>query len=276
MIRLDRKIAKIIPYRTIFFPTEETVHRVLSQAAIPHLLRLFWTDIEAEITPKILRHERTATVRLDLTRPLGETFQNIAKSGRYDIRQAEKLTDRVSITRNESRFADDFLALYNSFAKSKGEISSIKKESFERYREHADNFLAYYDNRPMCGHVLLRDEAGGRARLLFSASRRLEERDAARICGLLNRFLHWHEICFYRDQGFALYDFGGIREDSIDGISRFKLSFGGERVAEHTYLCANTPMLMRSALLIFAVLRARSTSFRRTGITASIYDKHSN
>ena len=95
-------------------------------------------------------------------------------------------------------------------------------------------------------HIFLRDAEAGRARLLHSANRRLQEPEKARLCADLNRFLHWHEVRVYRDDGFHLYDFGGINEDRTDGIARFKISFGGDLLREYTYLCAGFPWLGRS------------------------------
>lgn len=94
-------------------------------------------------------------------------------------------------------------------------------------------------------HIFLRDAEAGRARLLHSANRRLQEPEKARLCADLNRFLHWHEVRVYRDDGFHLYDFGGINEDRTDGIARFKMSFGGDLLREYTYLCAGFPWLGR-------------------------------
>jgi hypothetical protein len=91
--------------------------------------------------------------------------------------------------------------------------------------------------------MLLRDPYARRARLLYSASRRLEDPETGKICGAINRLLHWCEIRSYHAEGFKTYDLGGIRNDEVDGITRFKMSFGGEAVAENTYLCAGTPRI---------------------------------
>ncbi len=99
----------------------------------------------------------------------------------------------------------------------------------------------------------------GRARLLYSASRRFDDRETSRLSGTLNRFLHWHEICAYREEGFSTYDLGGIKDDKSNGITQFKMSFGGDVVKEHTYLCAGIPWVGRTARALFekTVKRAR-------------------
>jgi len=74
---------------------------------------------------------------------------------------------------------------------------------------------------------------------------------------MLNRFLHWHEICAYREERFATYDLGGIKEDKTNGITQFKMSFGGEVSKEHTYLCAGIPWVGRTAQALFENLVKR-------------------
>lgn len=248
VVTIDRSIAGVLLYKMVFFPPDETLQDIVAQLRAPHLARLFWTNAEAAATPRILRRQRNATVCIALNAPRDEIMKGISKNGRYDIRQAEKLAGQIRITRNEPEFAAHFLPLYNNFARSKPEVSPISDKILKRYQAHADYFLAYFDGQPMCGHVLFRDRAIGRARLLYSANRHLEHRETARICGILNRFLHWSEIGVYRDEGYKTYDFGGIQKDSRDGITRFKMSFGGKVIGEYTYWCAGSPRLGRSVL----------------------------
>lgn len=260
MVTIDRNIGGVLPYRTVFFPSDEILEQVAERLSGPRMVRLFWTSFELGEAARVVRKQRTATVCVDLARPLDEILAGVSKNGRYDIRQVEKIAGRVRVAQNEAKSAADFLDLYNGFASSKPEISRISAKVLKRYEDNADINLVYFDNLPMCGHVLLRDLAIGRARLLFSASRRLEDRDTARICGMLNRFLHWYEIGAYRDEGFALYDFGGIRRDKSDGITQFKMSFGGTVFSEQTYLCAGMPRLCHAALRIYSssAMRRRS------------------
>lgn len=268
MVTIDRHLGGILPYRMVFFPTDKALDELAGRLRAPGLARLFWTTTELEAARRVVRHQRTATVCIALTRALNDIGKAIAKNCRYDIRQMEKMAQRFRIVKNAPQGADDFLDLYNSFARSKGEISPISRQMLKRYEKHADIFLASFDGLPLCGHVLLRDEIIGRTRLLFSASRRLEDRQTARVCGLLNRFLHWHEIQVYRDEGFRTYDFGGIRDDQRDGITQFKMSFGGDIVAEHTYLCAGNPQFGRAALWLSAIIAMRRRRARLKSLVA--------
>jgi hypothetical protein len=247
MVIIDRNLGGIVPYRAVFFPTDETLTELTERTKPTQMARLFWTATELRNANRVVRHEKTATVCIDLSGTLEALSKGVAKNTRYEIRQAEKLGDRIRIERNGPELTDKFLALFNDFVRSKPEVAAINHSMLRRYEAHADIFMAYLDGNPVCGHVLLRDVEIGRARLLYSASRRFDDRETARLSGTLNRFLHWHEICAYREERFSAYDLGGIKEDKADGITQFKMSFGGDVVKEHTYLCAGIPWVGRTA-----------------------------
>src|SRR5208282_6117575 len=77
-----------------------------------------------------------------------------------------------------------------------------------------------------------------RVRLILSASRRLENAEDSALAGILNRYLHWREIQCYGAEGIALFDLGGIEDDSSP-ITKFKLSFGGFEKVEHSFVLAD-------------------------------------
>jgi hypothetical protein len=264
MVIIDRNLGGIVPYRAVFFPTDETLTELTERTKPTQMARLFWTATELRNANRVVRHEKTTTVCIDLSGTLEALSKGVAKNTRYEIRQAEKLGDRIRIERNGPELTDKFLALFNDFVRSKPEVAAINHSMLRRYEAHADIFMAYLDGNPVCGHVLLRDVEIGRARLLYSASRRFDDRETARLSGTLNRFLHWHEICAYREERFSAYDLGGIKEDKADGITQFKMSFGGDVVKEHTYLCAGIPWVGRTAqaLLENVVKRYRRRSPR--------------
>jgi len=187
--------------------------------------------------------------------------KGVAKNTRYEVRQAEKLGARVRIGRGPE-LTQEFLALYRDLARSKPGLLAITQSTLDRYEGYVDTFMAYLDERPVCGHILLRDAQIGRARLLYSASRRFDDRETARLSGTLNRFLHWHELRAYREEGFKTYDLGGIQEDKTNGITQFKMSFGGQIVQEHIYLCAGIPWVGRTVQVLFENLSKRGRRWR--------------
>jgi hypothetical protein len=243
VIIAERKLFGVLPYTTVFFPGAEAMSDIAGRLGTVHLARFFWSSVHAAPPSYVVRRTPTSTVCVDLTKTCDDLWSGLVKNCRNEIRSAERLGDRVRIVRNNSTARDDFLAIYANFARGKDGVAALNSRLLQRYQDHIGWFVAYLDDRPMCGHVFLEDLGLGRTRLLFSASLRLQEPQTARLCGNLNRLLHWHEIRTYRDDGFVTYDLGGISEDLREGIARFKTSFGGETVTENTYLCAGSQLL---------------------------------
>lgn len=261
MITIERKLGGLVPYKAVFFPTDVTLTELAERSRPTQIARLFWTTTELRNADRVVRHYKSATICIDLTDTLDTISKGIAKNTRYEVRQAEKLGDRVRIGRG-AELTREFLTLYKDLARSKPELLAVTQRTLDRYDGYADTFIAYLDERPVCGHVLLRDTEIGRARLLYSASRRFDDRETARLSGTLNRFLHWRELCDYREEGFRTYDLGGIQKDKTNGITQFKMSFGGQIVREHTYLCAGIPLVGRTAQALFENLSKRGRRWR--------------
>lgn len=247
MIVLERRLKGLLHYTTAFFATPGEVETVLGDGGSFDLMRFFWIVGELPASYSPVKTELSTTVWIDLQEPIDSLWGGISKNGRNEIRNVERLADRVVVKRNSADTVNDFLAMFNSFARVKDGVSPISHAVLKRYLEHADVFVAYLDDEPLCGHVYLRDRRVGRARLLYSASRRLDDPALSRQCGHLNRFLHWRDIATYRDEGFSTYDFGGIRREPGDGIARFKQSFGGRLIDESTVLYTSSFIFTRMA-----------------------------
>jgi lipid II:glycine glycyltransferase (peptidoglycan interpeptide bridge formation enzyme) len=255
MVVLERKLSGILRYRMVFFPTAAVVRQMTEHLGLTSMARLFSTDVEIEKARHLVSHDITATTCVDLTQNIDAIFRAMQASTRNKIRKAEKLDVRVAVERNGPQAIDDFLDLYADLAREKnGQVLQVERGVLGRYASCSDIFLARLDGAVICGHVNLRDEQGQRQRLLYSANRRFDDHDSARLSGILNHYLHWQEMRIYQEEGFRTYDFGGISRNGdphAAGIDRFKLSFGGATVIEHNYLCAGLPMLGRAALRLF-------------------------
>lgn len=260
MIVSDRRLAGVIPYRVVFFPSEATVAQATTSLATTRTVRLFHTSVAIEDAPCVIKREDTLTTLIDLSSSIDELRKHIAKATLQGIRYAEKAEDRV-VVQSAGNSPEQFLDLFNGFAGMKRSgVAPIAMATLEHYLKLGDLFMAYLDGAPICGHVLLVDRELRRVRLMLSASRRLESPALSRIAGETNKMMHWREICHYREQGFATYDFGGIRNDPNDGITKFKCAFGGTTHREYTYLCAGAPALARLAQ---AAIRNAQIVFQR-------------
>jgi len=220
---------------TVFFPSVKYLEGFATRLRFDEIVRLSETAVDLSGYPNLFRRKLALTTWLDLSRNLDTLYGAMdSKSCRYEIRRAGKMSDRISIMRNGGAL-DAFFDLYNKFVSQKGYADPLSRRRFKEFVKIADVFVASVDSRPVCGHLMVRDQEEGRVRLGFSASLRLESKETANVTGAVNRFLHWHEIQTYKSEGIRMYDFAGI-EDGTTPIARFKLSFGGEQLVEHCYV----------------------------------------
>ena len=246
MVALERTILGIWRYRKVFFANKEETVRLSSSLGPSEVLRMFGITHEVKDQQNLVSSTRVATVIIDLTQGREAILRGMSPKGcRYEIRRAAKLANQIEIAENTPKAAEDFLALYNSFARDKGPVPRLSKSRFAEYRDVADTFVLYLEGRAMCGRLVLVDRNVKRAVMLNSCTRRLESKEDAALCGALNRYLHWQEMQKYETQGLQYYDFGGIRDDPTHPVSRFKRSFGGEVQTTYSYVFAGIPTIGR-------------------------------
>jgi hypothetical protein len=265
MIVIARRLAGVLPYRAIYFPSEKDISKLTSELRPTEMMRLFYTQHELAASPTLIRRETALTVLNDLREPADRIWRKFERFTRQEIRQAERLGDRVEIISNGPAPLHDFLSVYNAFATSKPGVWALSRRAAERYACNSDVRVLYLDGQPAVVNMVMRDPEASRVRGIFSASRRLEAADKknARIFGHLNRLLHWRNMLLYQEQGFATYDWGGVTPDAADGIAKFKRSFGGQLVRENVYLCARARRLGVGVLLLYQNLSARGRHLRR-------------
>lgn len=213
----------------------------------------------------------TVTILLNLEHDLDKLFSEASSTCRRQIRKIDRIFKQTEIRCNDSAAQADFLKLYNGFVAHSRHSETLSRARLDVLRPTTDVFVAYFEGRPLCGHVFIRDEAVRRVGLLLSASTRLEGEDTPIFVGSINRWLHWHEIQLYKSQGMLVYDLGGAGTDTPReaGIARFKRSFGGKEVLEHNYIVAK-PVARIAIALFYAMRRLRSAES-----TGRVWEWHS-
>lgn len=242
MLIFQRNIAGLLNYRKVFFPNRDQGLFITEALLRNDVVRMFglYTELEVE---HLVTQRKALTACIDLTRGSEAIWSSMKKkSCRYEINRAEKMLDCVEIESNSERARRDFLCLYNSFAQAKGPVPTLGVRHFNEYGDAKEVSVLYHLKQPLCCHLLLRDKEAGIVKLLYSGSRRLESTAYQSTCGALNRYLHWFEIQKYCEEGFATYDFGGIRY-ADHPTARFKLSFGAVIRPEYYYLLAGSRLL---------------------------------
>lgn len=222
----------MLKYSVVYFPTESQLNDVRGNLPSNAIVRVKQAPESAgklscfDVSPFY-------AICLDLARPVDELFRATDAQCRNKIRRGERMSDRIAI-RTGSDALPVMVELHNQLARVKGHSGPLSLRLLDKYAGASDAFALYLDERPMCAHFWLRDESCDRARLLFSASTRLQSKEDSALSGILNRYLHWHEIQKYKAEGFRIYDFGGFTDeaDSASSLAKFKLSFGAKILRE--------------------------------------------
>ncbi len=203
------------------------------------------------------------TVTLNLARDKSEILAAMKNKWRYNIRLAEKRG--VEIERLET---GDWRLFYELYAETSARDGFLIRP-FEYYRDvwttmenagQAKMFLARVNDEPIAGIILFLFEK--RAWYFYGASRNTH-RD-----WMPNHLLQWEAMRWAKAHGATEYDFWGApnklnESDSMYGVYKFKMGFGGEfveRVPAHDFV------VNRALYWLYAVARPRYlTRVRQTG-----------
>jgi len=239
----------------VYYPELEEATGIAEDLALNEIVYLRQASDRLPTNRLAVRYRRFETTLLDLTRSTDELFSGFGRHCRNKVRKTDRTRDKIEVRRNDGQAYRDFLQIYNEFVAAKKYAEKLSDQRFGAIKPFADVLVAYFEGRPMCGHVVIRDPSRRRVGLVWSASTRLKGEDAPRLVGSLNRWLHWYEMQLYKLEGMHAYDFGGVGTETPEtsSIAAFKLEFGGIRVVEHNYIIARSTG--RAAISAFYLMR---------------------
>lgn len=245
------------PFRVVevYYPRPDQVDGLAHDLALNQIVHIHQMPVSLPPGRFAASYVPFETRLLDLTRDETTLFGEMNRTCRSQIRKADRLSDRIEVRQNDSTAYRDFLAMHNDFVALKQHSERLSERRLEALKPLSDVLVAYFEGRPICSHLVLRDEPLKRVGVLFTVSTRLREEEPSIFISSLNRWLHWYEMRRYKSQGMQTYDFCGVGTDSPEkaGIAYFKQSFGGTRVLEHNYILARAAG--RTAVSLFYTLR---------------------
>lgn len=221
--RIDNELRNFVKYlkglareqRAIFIKTEP-----LNDSVAQFLAKNKFQKSKKEIQP-------SKTVILDLTQGQEELLNHLHHKTRYNIKVAEK--NGIAV-----RESDDFEFFWRLMKKTtkRDKFSPHPKDYYEKllhfFMENPEIktklFLAYYQDKPVAGLILLLHDKTGY--YLHGAS------DYEYHNRMAPYLLHWSTINFLKKENLENYDLWGIDMYRWPGVTRFKLGWGG-RVIEH-------------------------------------------
>ncbi len=180
----------------------------------------------------------TATFIINLKAEEDQLFMNLDKDTRTTIRKARKNNVQVvhAVGSDAVEYIDDFAVVHRKTYERtfRGPIrSNMSLRSTEFMRSILTNkniksvlSLAFFENQLAAGALLL----GCGSTLIYYIGG--SDVNLLRRSGASN-YLHWEIIRWAKEQGYHLYDMGGVsaasrKNDSAYGVYKFKKNFGGE------------------------------------------------
>ncbi len=182
-----------------------------------------------------------ATFLTALAHDPDELLGRMSSSTRNLIRQATRMGLAV-----RSASADEFCAFHSNEARHAP--GTVHPPALQRFGSNLVVTAVSDQDRTLAMHALVADRDSGRLRLLHSVRSSSTAAESAQMVGRGNRLLHYWELMFAAERGLEVYDWGGYAIGAagadLEGINRFKESFGGRVVEESNYRPAGTEWML--------------------------------
>lgn len=190
-----------------------------------------------------IKNKKTSVI--DLTQSLDDIFNKFKKNTRNEIRKTDNITG-LKIVIND-RSLREIYNLHKKFERGQGRkplaISSFKESVF---------FSAYYNKKLISCVACYHDNLYIRIRLIFSTRLFKKGNDVYTIIGYSTRRLVWEACKYGKLKNNILLDMGAVNFDDAkkEGITNFKMDFGGKVVDEYSYIYKNKVVYFFNRLFI--------------------------
>ena len=180
---------------------------------------------------------------VDLTQRTEQLTEQLNKDTAYKIRRARD-RDRIICECCDPRdpaVLDRFEEMYNPFAATKGLSRLDRAQTDSMAAAGALDLSVARDSNgnPLVYHANYRDHRRATQMRSPSLYWKLPGSAARNLIGRANRYLIWHDMLRYKEQGLACFDFGGwyggTADQALLKINEFKKGFGGQVMRE--YVC---------------------------------------
>ena len=225
-------------------------------------------DVRAGLRTAGFAHERHLNYLIRLDRPEADLWRALSRSARQRIRSGERkgvVVEAVAAT-SDARGSAGARTAYDILDQvyRRARVPLADRSLF-------DAALSVLGPGGMCRLVIARlgDRALGARFVLLHKGRMIDwyagsDRSFATFSP--NEVLVWHVLCWGREQGFDLFDFGGAgRPDEHYGPREFKAKFGGELVDFGREVLVHTPMRLRLSRAGYGVSRRLPRRARHGG-----------
>lgn len=179
--------------------------------------------------------KKSYTLHTDLTLANEEIVKKYSSTIRNEINRSE----REECIFNPLESKENFISVYNDFAAQRG-IAGVTMNKLIEINNNLVITSCSINGIITSVHSYLIDPDSKRVRLLHSGTQRFSDVLDRNMIARSNKFLHFKDMLKFKEEGFEIYDWGGIAYETEDkglqGINKFKESFGGKLVKEKELL----------------------------------------
>lgn len=239
-----------------------------------HILRLFadklrvsdifklilYTGYRGDVTriPFYYRIVKGHSCETDLSLSMDEILASMSGTTRTNVRRGIKEGCEFKKVSN----LDEFIPFYNAFCDAKGLDDHTSKLRMGKYK-HLMMTKAIKDNQVLSMHANVLDPLSKVAFLLYSCSPRLEEGVDRKLIGWANKFLHYKDLEWLKNEGYLVYDWSGVCLDESSpkySIGQFKLSFGGRLIDSYVLSTPLYVLAEKLRLIVKKILKRKNKS----------------
>jgi hypothetical protein len=176
------------------------------------------------------------TVIIDLRQPEADLLAAVDKGTRYEIRRAQREPLEYGVVGLDGGAIRAFCDFYNRFAMGKG-LAPADPAWLEALARGGRLVLTQIrrEGEVLVWHAYVRDATS--AILQFSCSQETADPCLRQVIGRANRYQHWKDLVYFREQGLEKLDlggwYGGSEDQKLRAINKFKEEFGGRIIAVH-------------------------------------------
>jgi len=175
------------------------------------------------------------TLITDLENDILDIRKKFTKSIKSEInKNIKKDNIRIQIITNPSiEDIDKIMIHYEKFVLLK-ELSNdfdYTKKSLSAISHNLVIFKAIYENIDIVYHSYIFDKQSKIVKLKTSASLRDNlDKEMMNLISRTNKRMHFEAIKYFKEDGFKIYDWGGVDYNMESSVSQFKKHFGGDLI----------------------------------------------
>ncbi|ETS31895.1 hypothetical protein BB987_17360 [Photorhabdus temperata] len=206
-----------------------------------------------QVNEKIPNLQEFHTLQIDLERSIDEIYSNFAKNTRNEINRNMK-NDDIEYVINSKVSKENielFITMFKDFDRMKNLNTNISEleNTLIRNIDNLTFFQGLKDSNILVFNIYYHDNI--RARLKCSISIRSDNNQERNLIGRTNRALCFKAISHFKENGYKIFDLGGISLSEKDkdkkNIDSFKSKFGGVLVTEYE---GNSPLSLKGKLFM--------------------------